>query len=277
MLKTIIPIKVGATLAATPHYLVESQVGAGRYSTVFQVRDTRSDRHYAAKVFAAVNGKATRPAMERFEREIYLGVGLAHTSVMRLMSVVHVGHVPIPLYEFAAGGNLYELVEEFDQIIALETALVWMGQAAEGVAYLHGRGIIHRDITPKNILIRDNGTVFLGDLGMALDKNSTLETEKYAANIAPIHVSLKQHNNPNDATELDDIFSLGQTYFFMLTRQLPTQNFSDIRRHNPDCPEDLRELINAMRHPDERHRPKSALDVVQQCKALLERRNLYAA
>ena len=172
---------------------------------------------------------------------------------------------------------VFEFVVEFERIIALDTALQWMCQMGEGVAYLHEQGLIHRDITPKNVLIREDGTVFLGDLGMALDRNARVEPERYAANIAPLHVSSKQHLNPNEATELDDIFSLGQTFFFMLTRQLPVGGYSDIRSHHRDCPEDLSELVNAMRHPDERHRPKSAVDVMQHCRALLKRRNLQVA
>ncbi len=131
---------------------------------VYRARDTRLGRAVAIKVVSEALG-ADDAFVERFEREARIVSSVSHPNVVALYDVgVHEGN-PYFVTELLEGETLRTRLLE--GAIALDTALAWATQMAQGLAAAHDRGIVHRDLKPENVLVTPGGHVKLLDFGIA--------------------------------------------------------------------------------------------------------------
>ena len=148
-------------------YRVLAVLGRGAYGTVYQARDTELDRLVAVKVLRPAVGQ--RADRKRFEREAQLTARFRHPHVV---SVFDAGRTPAGeafiVYEFVGGRDLRRLPRPVDP----RQACTWIGEIAGALQALHHQGILHRDVKPANILIRDDdGRAVLCDLGLAVEQD----------------------------------------------------------------------------------------------------------
>jgi len=145
--------------------------------SVYSARDTLLERNVALKVLSptAVDPHGSGPdriaSVARMVREARAAAALEHPNIV---SVYDVGELPreeqgapscFIAMELVEGLSLRECVG--DQTIALETRVEWLIVVARAVAFAHARGIIHRDIKPDNVMIRNDGVVKVLDFGLA--------------------------------------------------------------------------------------------------------------
>jgi serine/threonine protein kinase len=195
-------------------------LGEGGQGRTFVVRRAHStdEREYVLKVLKNPNRSG------RFEQESGALARLSHPNVVKLVEY-HAGDAEFFLVtEFCEAGDL----ESLDLGgLPLRDRLLMFRQVCDGVAAAHRRGLLHRDIKPKNILVRKDGSLAVGDFGLCLDLNSdderltrTSEAVGPRDYIAPE----LEGGRAEDLRPSCDCYSLGKLlYFFLGCRTLPRE------------------------------------------------------
>ena len=154
---------VGDLLAG--RYRVDARLGAGGMGSVWRAHDLRLDRDVAVKVL--MSSLAGDPVLaERFDREARALAAVTSPCVVAVHDVVtSAGSDPFLVMELCPDGSLGDRLDTAGSLPVAE-ALPLLADAAEGLLALHARGILHRDVTPRNVLL-SGGRAKLGDLGLA--------------------------------------------------------------------------------------------------------------
>ena len=195
-------------------YKVYDQVGSGGLATVYLARNLRTNQIVAVKVLRAE--AAADPEMRvRFDREADLLAGLEGAHFVRLIDHGIEDSQPFLVMEFVEGTTLKDAIRERGAFSA-QDALGIGRQVAEGLAALHDKGVIHRDIKPQNIMIKPDGSVKVMDFGIAKVANLSSVTHSGFMVGTPHYISPEQAlGQPVD--QRADIYSLGVVLFEMLT------------------------------------------------------------
>ena len=192
--------------------------------TVWRAHDLRLDRDVAVKVLAP--SVAGDPVLtERFDREARALAAVASPHVIAIFDVVTTpGSDPFLVMELCPDGSLGDRLDAAGSL-AVAVALPLLADAADGLVALHARGILHRDVTPRNVLL-SAGRAKLGDLGLARDGGAServASTELTAAGttvgtLAYLAPELLEGQPPSAAS---DIYGLGAVAYRTLAGVLP--------------------------------------------------------
>jgi serine/threonine protein kinase len=155
---------------------------------------------------------------DRFLREYQIAAGISHPNVAHVHDFgVADDHAYIAMEYFPKG----DLRARIKAGIEPAQALAYLRQMAEALVVLHGAGVLHRDLKPGNVMVRDESSVALIDYG--LSKQLSLEASVNAAGEifgTPYYMSPEQgHGRDTDARS--DIYSLGIIFYEMLMRRKP--------------------------------------------------------
>ncbi|HNW90511.1 MAG TPA: SUMF1/EgtB/PvdO family nonheme iron enzyme [Bacteroidales bacterium] len=209
-------------------YKLLEKLGSGGYSEVWLAEDTDSNGiKVALKIYAPGSGLDS-DGLKIFASEYSLVFNLNHPNLRKPMHYDKWEGMPYIIMQYLKNGNCLKLCGNMNEN---ELAL-FMQQAASAVAYLHEQEppIIHRDIKPDNFLIDDKGKYLLTDFGISSrirrtltksmgDRSQSSGTTPY---MAPENFSPKLDERA--PTKANDIFSLGVTFFELLTTDFPYGN-----------------------------------------------------
>jgi eukaryotic-like serine/threonine-protein kinase len=212
------------TLALVPgnmlaHYRIAAEVGLGTFAAVFRAHDTVLDRPVALKVFKASSARLSRTVLA----EARAAAALNHPNVCTIFAVDDSEGVPVIVMEFVDGQSLNALLQA-GSLAAAQVADLGR-QIALGMAAAHGRGIVHGDLKPANLLVTHGGVVKITDFGLSRrsaplqDSEQTLRWESIdEGKIAgtPAYMSPEQSRGES-VTPKSDVFSLGVVLYEMLT------------------------------------------------------------
>src|SRR6184192_4650969 len=203
------------------HYEILEEIGRGGMGVIYRARQQHSRRIVAVKrIFAhQVNSHET---LVRFRREAEAVASLDHPNILPIYEVSESEEgLPFFSMKYAEGGSLRTAAPTLRT--KPRECVRLMAKVARGIAYAHGKGVLHRDLQPGNILLDESGEPMVSDFGLAkwLDQNSdltrTLETLGTPGYIAP-----EQTECPADKlTCAADIYSLGAILFYLLTGRPP--------------------------------------------------------
>lgn len=219
----------GPPLSETPVLLAPGRVLGGRWeigeelgrggtSIVYAARDVGSGRGVAVKLLVPPPA-AVRLARLRMEREVVALRRLSHPAIVEILDVVEETAYPCLVMERVVGGDLAAAVGA-RSVLPPEGAAAVVREVASALSYAHGKGILHRDVKPQNILLDGEGRARLTDFGSAWVEGQTTLTQSGAFvgtldYVAPEVVSGRR----GDARS--DVYSLGLTLYFALTGTLP--------------------------------------------------------
>ena len=162
--------------------------------------------------------------VKRFEREVRAAGKLMHPNIVTAFDAGNVGDLHYLVIEYIDGRSLAQLVRE-DGPMAVGAACRCMVEVAEGIAYAHQIGVVHRDIKPGNIMLASDGRVKILDMGLARLSEMTSQgcnlTEHGVVVGSVGYISPEQISNSADVDPRADIYSLGCTLHFLLIGNAP--------------------------------------------------------
>ena len=204
-----------------PGYQILGKLGAGAMATVYKAKQLSLDRVVAVKVLPK-KWSSDREFVERFYKEGKAAAQLSHNNIVQAYDVGEAGGFHYFVMEFVDGHTVYDDLAKGKPYTEAE-ALSIVTQIARALRHAHERGFIHRDVKPKNIMITKDGVAKLADMGLARQA-SDIEAAKSEAGRAygtPYYISPEQIRGDVDIDFRADIYSLGATFYHMVTGRVP--------------------------------------------------------
>lgn len=254
-------------------YFVDEEIGRGGAARVFQARTRPEERKVALKVL--------RPELlasltaKRFLREIEVLRQLDHPLIARLLDFGEAEWLVYYVMEFAEGPTLREWLDKHGPA-PLDNTLKRSSQVLEAVEHAHGRGIIHRDVKPENIVLATGGAMLL-DFGIA---RAVAVSEEQRVTRSGFTVGTSAYMSPEQALGLDvdhraDLYSLGCVLFESLAGRPPYQHplesqvlvqhqrapVPDLRAFRPDAPKGLVKFVEKALAKEPRERWQTAAEM----------------
>ncbi len=271
---------IGRTLG---HYAILDQLGSGAMGDVYLAADTKLQRRVALKVLPE-KMSADHKRLERFRREARSVAALNHPNIVTVHSVEESESTHFLTMEFVEGRSLEELIpgDGLPQLQVLDIAI----SLADALAAAHGKGLVHRDLKPDNIMVTDDGRVKVLDFGLAkliegthspdISRFSTAQdlTRRGQVIGTPSYMSPEQLEG-KELNPQSDIFSLGVLIYEMATGRRPFRGDSwasyivsvlqdepaSITELKPELPRQLARIVKHCLEKDLERRFQSALEV----------------
>jgi len=231
-------------------------VGTGGMSTVFRAHDRQLERRVAIKILHE-HYAGDPEYLERFRREARAVAQLSHPNIVTVIDRGDDEGRQYIVFEHVEGENLKELVQREGSLPvrqALELALA----VADGLAFAHDHGLVHRDVKPQNVLLSNEGEVKVTDFGIA----RSLHVE-HGVTLTGTVLGTGEYLAPEQAggkpvSPATDVYSLGVVLWELLAGDVPFvgENFVAVAlRHVNEPPPSLRD-----RRPDVSPRLEAAVD-----------------
>ena len=255
-----------------PYRIVE-QLGQGGMATVFKAYHASLDRYVAFKVLhPAFNADPSFAA--RFQREARVVARLEHPNIVPVYDYAEHETRPYLVMKFIEGDTLKARMDQ-GPLSAEEIAKI-VEAVGSALAYAHKQGVLHRDVKPSNVLLANDGQMYLADFGlarMAQSGESTLSSDTIMG--TPQYISPEQAMGKSDLDQRTDLYSFGVMLYEMVVGRVPFNAdtpFAIIHDHiysplplphkvNPDVPEQVeRVLLKALaKERDDRFEDASQL------------------
>ncbi|MDD6226171.1 MAG: protein kinase [Bacilli bacterium] len=276
-------MKVGDLL--DERYRIVSTLGEGGMALVYKAKDIITDKDVAIKIIKEETMKNPLN-LTRFEREARAAASLKHQNIVQVSNLGTFENRPYMVTELVNGKTLRESLALRGKFSFLEACDI-MYQLCSAVYYAHQHGVIHRDIKPQNVFITADGTIKLGDFGIATFQNSAHVTRSDVV-VGSVHYLAPEISQGNPASPQSDIYSLGITFFELITGRVPfddesavtvalkhiKEKFPSVRKYNPKTPIVIEKIINkaCAKSPIDRYR--SAIDMRKDIERILQNPDL---
>lgn len=215
-----------------PRYHVERFLGRGGMGAVFLARHRALERPVALKIIRP-ELLADPAVVERFRCEVKAAASLSDPHIVAVYDAETTGNQHFLVMEYIAGTDLARLVLDGGPL-PLATACDYICQAAIGLQKACERGLVHRDITPRNLMLTGQGQIKILDFGLAQFLGVPLSAGQQAERGSLLgsvdYMAPEQAANPQAADIRADIYSLGCTLYFLLTGQPPFPGGSLLER-----------------------------------------------
>src|SRR5437667_8639276 len=210
-----------------PGYMLLGRIGKGAMATVYKAKQISLDRIVAIKVLPLKNSENPE-FVDRFHKEGKAAAKLAHNNIVQAIDVgTTAENRHYFVMEYIEGKTLYDIMQPppvgEGRTFSENEALDIMIQIADALDHAHQRGLIHRDVKPKNIILAKGGVAKLTDLGLAraTDDKAAAESEAGKAYGTPYYISPEQIRGEVDIDYRADIYSLGATMYHLVTGHPP--------------------------------------------------------
>lgn len=210
------------TLPRLGTYRTQRLLGTGATARVYQAGDPSSESESVAIKILHPHLADAPDFGQQFEREVRTTQKLDHPGIVRVLEHGYDDDQPYLVMEYVPGPSLKRYLQERDGPLPVKDAVRLVAAVADALAYAHGQSVIHRDVKPSNILLRDGclDRPVLGDFGIARLLEATLDTASGRTLGTPAYISPEQgQGRPADARS--DVYALGALLFELVTGHPP--------------------------------------------------------
>lgn len=235
-------------------YVIVQKLGEGGMADVYLALDTLLNREVALKMLRG--SLALDPiSLLRFQREANSASALNHPNIVEIYDVGEDAGQHFIVMEYIRGKTLKQLIAQRGAMEKQEAVSI-MDQLISAVSEAHRNNIIHRDIKPQNVLIKDDGTVKITDFGIATVADAMQLTQADTV-LGSVHYLAPELARGESASFQSDIYALGITFYELLTGQVPyrgdapvqiamkhlKEDLPSVREFNPSLPQALENII----------------------------------
>jgi tetratricopeptide (TPR) repeat protein/predicted Ser/Thr protein kinase len=253
-------------------------LGEGGMGTVYRAYDKELDREVALKLLKPSVSTEER-ALDRFKREIRLASKITHKNVLRIHDLGDVGGTKYISMHYVEGEDLSKLMKR-EGPLPVDRVLKITEQLCQALQAAHAEGVVHRDLKPHNIMLDQDGNVYVADFGLARSVELTPDAASMTGTGmvigTPRYMSPEQIKGEK-VDQRSDLYSLGVIIYEMLTNQSPfadTWDYESLfkRIHqppsnpqavNPDAPDYLAAIVMKCLQPNPALRYRSASEILE--------------
>jgi eukaryotic-like serine/threonine-protein kinase len=250
-------VRTSVHRVATGRYRIDTIIAAGGMATAYRAHDEELDRVVAVKMLdEGLAGDAS--FRRRFLREARTAARLAHPNVVQVFDAGEDG-VPYIVMELVEGENLAEILKRRRRL-PWQEAVDLARQACAALAHAHEHGIVHRDVKPQNLLVRDDGTLKITDFGIARAAEETRLTQAGTILGTAAYLSPEQAAG-EEVTLAADLYSLGAVLYEVIGGRPPYEldSFAELAQKQKRGPAPLAEIVPGI--------PRHVEDAVMRCLA----------
>ncbi len=254
-------------------YKIKTILGEGGMAIVYAAEDLISKKDVAIKIIKEETMK--NPVnLTRFEREARAAASLNHQNIVRVINLgTHEGR-PYMVTELVKGQTLKEALNVRGKFSSMEACDI-MYQLCSAVLHAHEHGVIHRDIKPQNVFIMADGTIKLGDFGIATFQHDARITRSEVVVGSVHYLAPEISKGESQASPQSDVYALGITFFELITGRVPfddesavtvalkhiKEKFPSPKKYNPKTPAVIEKIIEKACRKDPSDRYQSAFEM----------------
>ena len=288
------PLKMGSLVDG--RYRITARIGHGGMAEVYEANDIIKKQVVAIKLIRE-DVMANPINLKRFENEATIAASLNHENIMKVYNHGTIDGRPYIANEFIRGQTLKDVLD-FRGVFKISEAISIMLQLTSALDYAHMHNIVHRDVKPDNIYLLADGTIKLGDFGIAeadgLNRQTTLSNDI----VGSVHYLAPEISRGKPATVQSDIYAAGVTFYEIITGHVPfekdtpinvavahiKEKFPPVSKYISDCPKEIEKIISKCTKKYHRDRYSSAkqlfndLELIKNNQSILkrEKRNIFA-
>ncbi len=237
-----IPLIERIRASTAGRYTIHAELGVGGMATVFRATELALEREVAIKVMSTEMA-STPGAFERFRLEARVAAALSHPHIVPIHAIGEDPKLAWFAMKFIEGRGLDSILKR-DPLQSIETVVRTIGTVGRALAAAHEKGVVHRDVKPANIMIGNDGWIYVTDFGIAKRDNVKGLTQAGTVIGTPAYMSPEQFNG-EAITGAADQYSLGIVAYEMLAGRAPfnAPSLGEIMRgHLLDPPPALRTM-----------------------------------
>ena len=253
-------------------YQIIRLIGEGGMANVYLAYDEILDRNVAVKVLRGDLANDEK-FIRRFQREANSASSLSHPNIVEMYDVGEDEEKYFIVMEYVDGKTLKSLIKRRGALTLPEVIDIML-QLTSAVSCAHDSYIIHRDIKPQNVLIKEDGRVKITDFGIAMALNSQELTQTNSV-MGSVHYLPPEQANGSGSTIKSDIYSLGILMYELLTGKVPFKGenaveiaikqmkdqIPSICSMNPNIPQSIENIVlkASAKNPKNRYESASAM------------------
>jgi hypothetical protein len=269
------PAPAAASLPPLPDCEVRGELGRGGMGVIYQVWQARLNRMVALKVISA-RACASPEERARFRTEAEALARLQHPNIVQIHELGEHNDQPYLVLELVEGGSLSRKLAGAPFPPPQAARLI--ETLARAMHYAHGRGVVHRDLTPSNVLLAEDGTPKITDFGLAKKLDEVGQTASGAILGTPSYMAPEQaRGQSKEIGPATDVYALGAILYECLTGRPPFKAATTLdtlqqvvrydplppRQLQPGVPRDLETICLKSLQKEARKRYGSAADLAE--------------
>ncbi len=267
-------------------YMIVKKIGEGGMADVFLAMDTLLNREVAIKI---LRGELSKDPVNllRFQREANAASGISHQNIVEIFDVGEEDGKHFIVMEVIRGKTLKQLIHQRGAL-DIDEALVIMKQIAAGLSEAHKRNIVHRDIKPQNILIKDDGTAKIADFGIARAQDAGQLTQTDSV-MGSVHYMAPETARGEGATIQSDIYSVGIVFFELLVGDVPynadapvqvalkhmRDEMPSVRTFNSNIPQSIENIIIKATAKNKFFRYRTSLELLEDLNTCMDQAKIH--